>query len=417
MQGVLHTMATFYQNKQEHTCSNCGGTGHTFRICIEPVSSYGVLVFRWISCNGTWPQASEFCKDALNPTGITSLKPQVLMIQRKDSLGFMDIMRGKYKVNEPEYIKKQLRGMTQEERKKLETMDFEEIWNELWGSDIELTNRYAHDHVISKQKLAELRLGVQLASGEKYCLSDLLRQEPAIYDTPEWGFPKGRRDPYESDMRCAFRELEEETSISEHELLKVTNVAPFIEQFYGSNNIHYRHTYYIAQYVGNRQISFDALNSEMTREIGNLAWKNLDEAVLLIRPENLEKRAILLQFANLLHNYSPVLRSPLVAKLDTLTTGAKLDILDTLDTLKQSPENENATEEQQEYVFTTGSATSGTAQPGIPVSGKVEKSRRLFGARQTIRRISDIYSTSQGSSDQGPVSGATGAGRNTISRH
>jgi 8-oxo-dGTP pyrophosphatase MutT (NUDIX family) len=414
MQGVLHTMSSFYQTKQDHLCSNCGLTGHTFRVCIEPVCSYGVLVFRWISREPRWPQATEFCKDAINPTGITGLIPQVLMIQRKDSLGFMDIMRGKYKVSEPDYIKKQLRGMTQGERHKLETMDFEEIWNELWGSDIELTTRYAHDHVISKQKLAELRSGVQLANGDKYCLADLLRQGPALYDTPEWGFPKGRRDPYESDIRCAFRELEEETSISEHEVLKVTNVAPFIEQFYGSNNIHYRHTYYIAHYIGNRNISFDALNSEMTREIGNLVWKNLDEAILLIRPENLEKRGILMQFGNLLRNYSPVIRSTLVA---------------TLDTLKQSPVNENATEEQQEYVFTTatGTATGTAAATGTTatntsttsgaVPGKVEKSRRHFGTRQIIRRISNVYSSSQGSSDQGTISAATGTGGNIISRY
>ena len=389
MQGVLHTMASFYQNKQDQLCSNCGLTGHTFRVCIEPVSSYGVLVFRWINQNKSWPQPSEFCKDAINPTGITSLIPQVLMIQRKDSLGFMDIMRGKYKVSEPDYIKKQLKGMTQNERQKLETMDFEEIWNELWGSSIELTNRYAHDHVISKQKLAELRSGVQLANGDKYCLSDLLRQGPALYDTPEWGFPKGRRDPYESDIRCAFRELEEETSISETEVLKVTNIAPFIEQFYGSNNIHYRHTYYIAQYIGNRHISFNALNSEMTREIGNLAWKNLDEAIPLIRPENLEKRGILLQFANLLRNYSPVIRNTLIPL-----------------PLKQSSENENATEEQQEYVFTSGT-----------VSGKVDKTRRHFGARQAVRRISDLYSSSQGGSDQGVISSSTGTGGDTLSRN
>ena len=90
-------MATFYQNKQTHTCSNCGLTGHTFRFCTEPVSSYGVLVFRFIGNSETWMSSSQ-------PLA------QVLMIQRKDSLGFMDIMRGKYKVNEPEYIRKQILG-------------------------------------------------------------------------------------------------------------------------------------------------------------------------------------------------------------------------------------------------------------------------------------------------------------------
>jgi 8-oxo-dGTP pyrophosphatase MutT (NUDIX family) len=391
-------MLSFYQ-KNESMCSNCGGTGHGYRVCIEPVSSYGVLVFRWISRSGVWPQVSEFCKDITNPTGITSLVPQVLMIQRKDSLGFMDIMRGKYKVNEPEYIKKQLKGMTEGERQKLKSMDFEEIWHELWGSDTESIQRYVHDRVNSRVKLAELRAGVQLPTGEQYSLDDLLRQEPALYTTPEWGFPKGRRDPYESDIHCAYRELEEETSITEQELLKVTNIQPFIEQFYGSNNIHYRHTYYIAQYVGDRDISFNKLNSEMTREIGNLAWKPLDEAVLLLRPENLEKRSMLLQLANLLRNYSPVLRCELVAK----ALGLGLD-----QGLAPTNVNENTTEEQ--YVF--------TGQSNGPVPGKMEKSRRLFGARQVTRRVSDIYRSNPSSNDERIRSNVIqGTGGNTISRN
>jgi 8-oxo-dGTP pyrophosphatase MutT (NUDIX family) len=333
------------------------------------------------------------------------------MIQRKDSLGFMDIMRGKYKVNEPDYIKKQLKGMTEGERQKLKSMEFEEIWHELWGSDTESTQRYVHDRVNSRVKLAELRAGIKLPTGEQYSLDDLLRQEPALYTTPEWGFPKGRRDPYESDIHCAYRELEEETSITEQELFKVTNIQPFIEQFYGSNNIHYRHTYYIAQYVGERDISYDKLNSEMTREIGNLAWKNLDEAILLLRPENLEKRSMLLQLANLLRNYSPVLRYELVGK--SLGQGQRLDqgLGQRLDQgLAPASINENTTEEQ--YVF-TGQSNS----PSGPISGKMEKSRRLFGARQVTRRVSDIYRSNQGSNDERVRSNNQGTAGNTISRH
>ena len=358
-------MATFYQNKQLHLCSNCGGTGHTFRFCMEPVSSYGVLVFRWLSPNKEWPQISELSRDTSNPTGTSSLIPQVLMIQRKDSLGFMDIMRGKYKVNEPDYIRKQLRGMTQDERHKLETMEFEEIWHLLWGSDTESSQRYAHDRVVSKQKLAELRAGIELPSGEQYTLSDLLRQEPAVYETPEWGFPKGRRDPHESDIHCAFRELEEETSIKEDELLKAVNIVPFIEQFYGSNNIHYRHSYYLAQFIGKREVTFDIVNKEMTREIGNLAWKSLDDAIQLLRPENIEKKQIILQLHGLLLNYSPVIRCPLAA---------------------QQVVNENKSQEQQEYYVFTG-------QSGDTVSGKMEKPKRFFGERQASRRVQDIRIT------------------------
>jgi 8-oxo-dGTP pyrophosphatase MutT (NUDIX family) len=382
---------------------------------MEPVSSYGVLVFRWKSQSQKWSQPSELCKDITSSTGITGLIPQILMIQRKDSLGFMDIMRGKYKLNEPEYIKKQLRGMTVEEREKLRSMEFDEIWHQLWGSDTESTQRYAHDRVISRQKLAELRSGIQLENGATYSIEDLLRQEPALYTTPEWGFPKGRRDPHESDIKCAFRELEEETSITESELLKIMNVQPFIEQFYGSNNIHYRHTYYIANYVGERNVSFDVLNSEMTREIGNLAWNNIDDAILLLRPENIEKRRILLQLADLLNNYSPVIRSTLVAKMLPSAPLASLiaaPLASPLASLVAAPvapvsANENTIEEQQEYVF----------QSILSISGKMDQTRRIFGTRQATRRISDIYRSNQGSNDQRNQSRITGTGGNTISRH
>jgi len=332
---------TFQQNTshtQNGICTNCGTSGHVFRQCVEPVSSYGVLVFRWVSRKNKWTQQTEFCQGYKTPNGISNLIPQVLMIQRKDSLGFMDIMRGKYRINEPEYISKQLRGMTPIERDRLLNDDFDSIWNDLWGGDIETSQRYAHNRHLSKDKLMQLREGVECSNGEKFDLAKLLRQEPALYETPEWGFPKGRRDLYESDIKCAYRELEEETGILETDVWKAINVAPLIEQFYGSNNIHYRHTYYIAQYIGSSMICFDKNNDEMTREIGNIAWKNLDEALLLLRPENVEKRGILIQLANLLRNFSPVLHESLDGQL--------------------LPFENKEGEQQEKYVFTKNASSS-----------------------------------------------------------
>jgi len=347
-------MSLYYKNKHTLLCTNCGGSGHAFRSCIEPVSSYGVLIFRWVSKSELWPQTKEFSTNPSSPTGTETLIPQVLMIQRKDSLGFMDIMRGKYKIDEPEYIRKQIRGMTRAERQKLETMEFDEIWHLLWGSDTESSLRYAHDRVNSRHKLGDLRNGITLPNGEKYTLIDLLRQEPIIYDTPEWGFPKGRRDPFENDIRCAYRELGEETSIQENELLKVNNIEPFIEQFYGSNGIHYRHTYYLAQFIGKRSISFNALNTGMAREIGNLGWNTFDEANALLRPENIEKKEILLRLFTLLKGFSPLIQYDLVG----------------ISLLEEKRENENTNEEQ--YGFTT------ITQAGNSVSNKMESTGRNF---------------------------------------
>lgn len=368
--GAMSFANTFHETPLHPTtvqCTNCGRTGHTFRQCAEPVSSYGVLVFRWIGQSATWTPSKEFCKDTRNATGLINIQPQILMIQRKDSLGFMDIMRGKYKLSDPAYIRKQLRGMTERERERLLNDDFDQIWHDLWGGDSECSHRYAHDRQNSKIKLTELRAGVTMPTGEVYTLADLLRQEPALYSTPEWGFPKGRRDPGESDIQCAYRELREETGIDEGELLKVVNVSPLLETFYGSNDVHYRHTYYLAQFVGARDIVYDALNTDMVREIGDVAWKSIEEAMDVLRPENVEKRAILLQLASILRNYVPIFREPLVGRAE--------------------PTIENTSGEQQgHYVYTAPDGATSLSRR----SEQPSKSRRFFGERSSFRRISNL---------------------------
>lgn len=378
-----NTFHETHSKPQTIVCTNCGKTGHNFRYCADPVCSYGVLVYRWIGKKKAWPGDTILCEDNGNGSQIGEVEPEVLMIQRKDSLGFMDIMRGKYKLTDPTYIRKQLHGMTQSERDRLLNDDFDKIWSDLWGNDLESAQRYAHDRQTSKQKLMELRSGVELARGETYSLAELLRQEPAIYTTPEWGFPKGRRDPFESDAQCAYRELCEETNIHEDELWKITNVSPLEETFYGSNDIHYKHTYYIAQYVGDRQISYDALNKDMTREIGDLQWKPLDEALSLLRKENVEKRKILQQLTSLLKGTVPIFREQLVG--------------------------ENTDEEQQDrYVYRRKCQVPGRISGGVGAPQQPEKSRRFFGdrgtlqrERQTLRRIPDLCAGTEAGDSQG----------------
>ena len=300
---------SFYQKKNTiHPCCNCGKPGHIFRYCSEPVSSYGALIFRRVNKDDLLP----ILPNISNIDNIENGMLQLLMIQRKNTLGFMDIMRGKYKLKELDYIRKQIRNMTESERAILATDDFEKIWHDLWGADAESAQRYAHDRIVSREKLATLRAGIELADGEKISLDDILRQEPIMYKSPEWGFPKGRRDPNESDIACAFRELGEETGIVENNILKIGNMAPLVEQFYGSNNIYYRHTYYVGQYVGKDDILFDETNLQMTREISSLAWKTIDEALTLIRPENIEKRNMVIQLNHILSNYIPVMRPDLL---------------------------------------------------------------------------------------------------------
>jgi hypothetical protein len=47
-------------------------------------------------------------------------------------------------------------------------------------------------------------------------------------------------------------------------------------------------------------------NFHMAREIGGICWCSLDEATSKIRPDNIEKREILLKAGKIMKNFHPV---------------------------------------------------------------------------------------------------------------
>ncbi len=55
-----------------------------------------------------------------------------------------------------------------------------------------------------------------------------------------------------------------------------------------------------------KDIEIDARNHHMVREIGNIGWFSLNDALEKIRPDNVEKREVLLKVSSLLRNYCPL---------------------------------------------------------------------------------------------------------------
>jgi len=57
-----------FQNK---TCSNCGGYNHSFRQCLAPVTSHGVIVFR---VSNNWNPARTLAENESAITGLRGLE-------------------------------------------------------------------------------------------------------------------------------------------------------------------------------------------------------------------------------------------------------------------------------------------------------------------------------------------------------
>jgi 8-oxo-dGTP pyrophosphatase MutT (NUDIX family) len=236
-------------------------------------------------------------------TGMENQSLQFLLIQRRDSLGFIELMRGRFKVTDIDYIRLHLGGITQAERDKYREGPFELLWDGMWG--LNHSHLYKNEFEIAKAKWEQIHNGVTDLNGRAWTIDDILTGLPEPPATPEWGFPKGRRDAQESDYTCAIREMYEETGVRECEVIPIHNLEPLTESFFGTNHVHYCHKYFIIWVPPTLKVEYDDSNDHMRREIGDLQWFSLNTALLHLRPDNIEKREVLLRAASLFRNLCP----------------------------------------------------------------------------------------------------------------
>jgi len=259
--------------KAYNFCNNCGKNGHLFHQCKNPITSLGIIAFR---------------------SRVSGL--EYLMIRRKDTLGYVDFIRGKYPLQNKTYLLHILSEMTLNERNKLLNTDFDELWSELWGEHIGI--QYRGEERVSREKFNILKLGVKTELYE-YDLVSLNKEIQTSWTEPEWGFPKGRRNYQEKDLTCAIREFEEETGFNKTDISIVQNVIPFDETFTGSNYKSYRHRYFLA-FLDNKSIPSTEFQKT---EVSKIAWLNHEDALEAIRPYNLEKKEVLERVNKLLKEY------------------------------------------------------------------------------------------------------------------
>ena len=258
--------------KEYNFCNNCGKHGHLFHQCKNPITSIGIIVFN-------------------NKKDL-----KYLMIRRKDSLGYVDFMRGKYPLFNKRYLLNIINEMTLSEKKNLLEKDFDELWKELWGDHIGI--QYRGEEKTSREKFNSLRAGITLKT-QTYNLKSLINESESDWVEPEWGFPKGRRNFQEKDLCCALREFEEETGCSKNAIKIIYNLLPFEELFTGSNYKSYKHKYFLAYMEDS-----ECLNNFQKTEVSKIEWKTYNECINYIRPYNLEKVDLIQRVDNILNSYS-----------------------------------------------------------------------------------------------------------------
>ena len=269
--------------KKQVFCNNCGKLGHLFHNCRVPITSIGIIPLRIVK---------KFNNELQRLENVIEL----LIIKRKDSLAFIDFMRGKYIMEDKNYILNLLNNMSINERNYLLTNDFDTIWSYLWNYNT--NNLYRNEEKLSKIKFNKLKSGFTSIL-ESYDLKDLIALCDKTYNEPEWGFPKGRRNYHEKDIVCGLREFEEETGYKKSDIEIFNNIVPFEEIFTGSNYKSYKHKYFVGIISNN---TIPVANFQIY-EISEIKWVPIDDVYKYIRDYNYEKTNIINDLNKLLKTY------------------------------------------------------------------------------------------------------------------
>ncbi len=287
--------------KKNIYCTNCNKQNHEYKDCKDPITSWGVILINLSHVN------LMYNKSIIDHTETVNLKNKVfnifpqnykdlenlgmymnnirfLMVQRRHSIAFMDFLRGRYKLDNVDQINSLFQYMNKSEIQLIKTMNFQDLWEEMWNHDTHKINSLKKEFVIAKAQFEKIKNGVDVDLDLNFFTDNI----NPIYKFNEWGFPKGRKDRNESILDCSLREFSEETGIDISKIRVIKNISPIEENLIGTNGIPYRHIYYVAEIYDSEIPNIDNNN-----EIGQIGYFTYNEAEELIRDYHVEKKKIL----------------------------------------------------------------------------------------------------------------------------
>lgn len=259
-------------NSAPITCQNCGTRGHHIKSCPNPITSLGIILY-------------YKDKDDL----------KYLLVCRKNTIGFVEFIRGKYVNNDVEYIQTLFNVMTDYEIHLIQTVTFEKLWEYLWMDKLFKKNstKLKRDFTQAINKFNNISTGYEY-NNNIITLKQFIENKNTTYSEQEWGFPKGRRNYNESNFKAAKREFLEETNIPENDIEIISKSKTFSERYKSYDNVMYHNIYYIAEYKGKGNIGIDSNKREQYTEISAIKFINFNGAINKLRDYDLDKKQLLI---------------------------------------------------------------------------------------------------------------------------
>lgn len=298
------------KRRKINICTNCGHKGHEYKQCTQPITSLGILLVNYnglnkvhhdkninLSNNAIFDESNRVSINSNNDKLLVKIindNLSFLMISRKHSLGYVEFIRGRYrpeKIDQVIYLFRQMMRQEIEKIKKSLYMDdgHEYLWIDLWN------NKHDSQYLVKDKALSKARYNMLKHTGTDGAEIDLEYIVNIIvpdYDIEEWGFPKGRRNKFETEKECAIREFKEESGYTDEDFQIIYEIEPLVETFTGTNGIEYRHIYYVAELVSGK-LPQNGITESQKNEVGNICFMNFENAMFYIRDYHIPRKQIL----------------------------------------------------------------------------------------------------------------------------
>jgi 8-oxo-dGTP pyrophosphatase MutT (NUDIX family) len=260
-------------------CNNCNKIGHISSNCTAPTTSYGIIIFK------TENKISK-----------------LLLINRKDSLCYIDFIRGKYDIDNIKYIQILIDKFSNTEKENIILYDFETLWKKLWLIDRIEVRKFKKEYDKSEIKFRKLKNGYfDKILNKTINLNYFTDKSTTNYETSEWEFPKGRKMNNEKNMDCAIRECQEETNYNSTDYDIIINLVPFNELYTGENKIKYRHIYYLSA-LKNYQKEIELKTKEQKMEVFDMKWLTYEECLTKMRDYHKTRVKLIKDVFSLINN-------------------------------------------------------------------------------------------------------------------
>lgn len=228
--------------------------------------------------------------------GIIAMRPspsgwKYLLVCRRDSVGMCDILFGNETITK-RYLRRVCSQITQREVECILHHPIERILKHVFGLARQYTTCKEKRRLQWRKQMIRRRINIIRQNRD---LRDIVDSVQSQWKDPGWGFPKGRLlYPSEDEMECALREFEEETGIGRSELrINKDPSVRFVEEYVGSNNVTYRHNYFITIVSPKATPCCDPDSTGQRFEISEVGWFPFDGAMRTIRHTDTTKLACL----------------------------------------------------------------------------------------------------------------------------